>query len=290
MPQPLMKSSAAALALAFALALPAQAQDATPAPEMTADTVVATVNGQDITLGNMLAIRANLPEQYQQLGDEVLWDGILDQLVQQSVLAQDEKAEETRRVQVALENERRALLAAEVVAAIARDAMTDDAVQAAYDAQYAGAELGTEYNASHILVETEEEAQAIAEEVKGGADFATVAREKSTGPSGPNGGELGWFGPGMMVEEFQQAVEGMEVGAVSDPVQTQFGWHVIKLNEERAMEAPALDSVRAELEMQIQQEAVKSYIDEKLAAAEVTRTPSTEVDPSALSNMQLLEE
>lgn len=290
MPQPLMKSSAAALALAFALALPAQAQDATPAPEMTADTVVATVNGQDITLGNMLAIRANLPEQYQQLGDEVLWDGILDQLVQQSVLAQDEKATETRRVQVALENERRALLAAEVVAAIARDAMTDEAVQAAYDAQYADAELGTEYNASHILVETEEEAQAIAEDVKGGADFATVAREKSTGPSGPNGGELGWFGPGMMVEEFQQAVEGMEVGAVSDPVQTQFGWHVIKLNEERAMEAPALDSVRAELEMQIQQEAVKSYIDEKLAAAEVTRTPSTEVDPSALSNMQLLEE
>ncbi|MCA0846474.1 peptidylprolyl isomerase [Salipiger thiooxidans] len=273
-----------AAALAFTLALPAQAE------EMDLDSVVATVNGQDITLGHMLVIRAQLPEQYQQLGDEVLWDGILDQIVQQTVLAQDDRAEETKRVTLSLDNERRSLMAAEVVQAIANDAVSDDAVQAAYDAEYATAELGKEFNASHILVETEEEAQALIEELNGGADFAELAKTKSTGPSGPNGGELGWFGPGMMVEPFQAAVEQMSVGEISAPVQTQFGWHVIKLNEERNKEAPQLEEVRADIELKLQQEAVQNYIDEKLGAAEVTRTDRADIDTSVLSNMQLLEE
>ena len=119
---------------------------------------------------------------------------------------------------------------------------------------------------------------------------AELAREKSTGPSGPNGGELGWFSAGMMVEPFQDAVETLEVGAVSEPVQTQFGWHVIKLNESRAKEAPALDEVRGEIEMSLQQQAVEKYIDETLASAEVTRMDKSEADVSALSNMQLLED
>ena len=282
MSKTLMKLSAAALALSFAL--PVQAE------ELTADSVVATVNGKEITLGHMLAVRSNLPEQYQQLGDDVLWDGILDQIVQQQVLATDDRANETKRVTIALDNEKRALLAAEVVASVAKEALTDDAVQSAYDAEYANAELGKEFNASHILVETEEEAKAIAEELKGGADFATLAKSRSTGPSGPNGGDLGWFGPGMMVEPFQVAVEGMEPGAISAPVQTQFGWHVIKLNETRNMEAPALDEVRDQLELTVQQEAVKAYIEGKMASAEVTRTDKADVDTSALSNIDLLGE
>ena len=277
-----------AAALAFTMAMPAQAQD--QANEMDLDSVVATVNGEDITLGHMLMVRSTLPEQYQQLGDDALWDGILDQLVRQAALAQDENAVETKRVTLAIDNERRALLAGEVVKAIAEDAVTDEAVQAAYDADYTGEDMGKEFNASHILVETEEEAQALVEELNGGADFAELAREKSTGPSGPNGGELGWFSAGMMVEPFQDAVETLEVGAVSEPVQTQFGWHVIKLNESRAKEAPALDEVRGEIEMSLQQQAVEKYIDETLASAEVTRMDKSEADVSALSNMQLLED
>ena len=278
-----MKLTAAA-SLALAIAMPVQAQ------ELTARSVVATVNGQEITLGNMLAIRSSLPEQYQSLPDDVLWDGILDQIVQQTVLSQDEKAKETLRVTAALENERRALLAAEVVGAVAAESISDDAIQAAYDAEYANAEMGKEFNASHILVETEEEAAALIEELNGGADFAQLAKDKSTGPSGPNGGELGWFGPGMMVEPFQQAVEGMAEGDVSEPVQTQFGWHVILLNETRNMEAPSLDDVRDELTLKVQQEAVKTYVEDKVAAAEVTRTDKADVDTSALGNIELLEE
>lgn len=274
-----------ASAIALMLALPVQAQDT-----LSADSVVATINGTEITLGHMLMIRASLPDQYQQLPDEVLWDGILDQIVQQTVLSQQDSGEESRRVQLALENERRALMAAQVIEDIVDDAVTDEAVQALYEETYLQGEPTEEFNASHILVATQEEAAAIAEEVRGGADFATVAQEKSTGPSGPNGGQLGWFGPGMMVPEFQTAVEGMEIGAISDPVQTQFGWHVIKLNEKRVQAAPELASVREELEATLSQDAVSQRIDELTASADVTRTAKEEVDTSVLSNLGLLEE
>ncbi len=274
-----------ASALALMLALPVQAQDT-----LSADSVVATINGTEITLGHMLMIRASLPDQYQQLPDEVLWDGILDQIVQQTVLSQQDSGEESRRVQLALENERRALMAAQVIEDIVDDAVTDEAVQALYEETYLQGEPTEEFNASHILVATQEEAAAIAEDVRGGADFATVAQEKSTGPSGPNGGQLGWFGPGMMVPEFQTAVEGMETGAISDPVQTQFGWHVIKLNEKRVQAAPELASVREELEATLSQDAVSQRIDELTASADVTRTAKEEVDTSVLSNLGLLEE
>jgi peptidyl-prolyl cis-trans isomerase C len=274
-----------ASAFALILALPVQAQDT-----LTADSVVATVNGTEITLGHMLMVRASLPEQYQQLPDDVLWDGIMDQIVQQTVLSQQDTAEESRRIQLALENERRALTAAQVIEDIVDDAVTEEAVQAAYEESYLQGEPAQEYNASHILVETQEEAAAIVEELKGGADFAEVAREKSTGPSGPNGGQLGWFSAGMMVPEFQAAVEELEVGAISEPVQTQFGWHVIKLNETRAQEAPALEAVRAEIENQLSQQAVTQKIEELTNAADVTRTAKEEVDTSVLSNIGLLEE
>ncbi|WP_416884185.1 peptidylprolyl isomerase [Marivita sp.] len=277
------KMSASAFALM--LALPVQAQDT-----LTADSVVATVNGTEITLGHMLMVRASLPDQYQQLPDDVLWDGIMDQIVQQTVLSQQDSGEETRRIKLALENERRALLAAQVIEGIVGDAITDEAVQAMYDETYLQGEQSEEYNASHILVETEEEAAAIVEELNGGADFAEVARAKSTGPSGPNGGQLGWFGAGMMVPEFQTAVEELEVGAISGPVQTQFGWHVIILNEKRAKEAPALEAVRGEIENQLSQQAVTQKIDELTDAATVTRTAKEEVDTSVLSNIGLLED
>ncbi len=290
MPRTLMKLSAAALAVG--LALPAQAQESSEesAQDVTADTVVATVNGTEITLGNMLMVRAALPEQYAQLSPDVLWDGIVDQLIQQEVLSQSDQAEENRRVQVAVENERRSLMAAVAIERIADEAVTDEALQAAYDETYANADQGTEFNASHILVETEEEAQALVKQLNEGADFAELARENSTGPSGPNGGQLGWFGAGMMVDSFQEAVEQMEVGSVSEPVQTQFGWHVIKLNETRTAEAPALEEVRGELTQQIQQQAVSDYIDSQLAEAEVDRADLEGVDPTVLNQLDLLQD
>ena len=272
-------------AMAITLALPVAAQDAP-----SADTVVATVNGTDITLGHVILVRTTLPEQYNQLPAEVLYTGIVDQLIQQELLSQNELAKETRRVKLAVDNERRAAMASEVVDSLAKAALTDEALQAAYDETYANADMGLEYNASHILVESEEEAQAIVEELKAGADFAETAKEKSTGPSGPNGGSLGWFGPGMMVEPFQEAVETLEVGAISEPVKTQFGWHVIILNETRAQAAPSFESVEAELAQQIQQAAVQSVLDGLSEGADISRISEAEIDASLINNAQLLEE
>ncbi|MBV0913563.1 peptidylprolyl isomerase [Anianabacter salinae] len=275
-------------ALALGLATPTFAQDtATEAATADPAMVLATVNGTDITLGHMIALKSQLPQQYQELPDDVLFDGVLEQLIRQTAMA-DTVTEAPRAVELRVENERRALLAQDVVNDAAEGAVTDEAVQQAYEAAIAEFEGSTEYNAAHILVETEEEAQTLVEQAQGDADFAELAKEHSTGPSGPNGGALGWFGPGMMVQPFDEAVQGMEPGDVAGPVQTQFGWHVIKLNETRTAEAPSLDELRPEIEAQLREQAVAAKVEEITAAAEVERAEIGDLDPSVLSNLELL--
>lgn len=270
-----------ALGLVAALALPAAAQDA--------DTVVATVNGTDITVGHMIVARASLPQQFQQLPNDVLFNGILEQLINQTLLSQAFDGELPKRTGLQIENETRSLTAGEELENLFQEKLTDEAIQAAYDAKYEGVTPQEEYNASHILVETEEEAKAIKAEIEGGADFAATAREKSTGPSGPNGGELGWFGSGAMVPSFEAAVIALEVGEVSDPVQTQFGWHVIILNETRTPDAPNLDDVREELTEEVRTAAVETYVAELISGAQIDQSGAAEVDPSVLSDLTLVE-
>ena len=237
----------------------------------------------------MIVAWASLPEQYQGLPDDVLFQGILDQLVQQTALQQQFSGDLPSRISLQLENEQRSLVAGEAINGIMESPLAEADVLAAYAEEYSNSEQSTEFNASHILVETEEEALAIVEELKEGADFATVAREKSTGPSGPNGGQLGWFGEGAMVPEFEAAVVAMEPGAVSAPVKTQFGWHVITLNETRVQEAPKLEDVRAELEMQIRQIRAQAKIEEVTAAAQVDRSGAEGIAPSVIKQVSALE-
>jgi peptidyl-prolyl cis-trans isomerase C len=250
---------------------------------------VATVNGTDITVGHMIIARASLPEQYQQLPDEVLFRGILDQLIQQTALRDSFEGELPPRVSLSIENESRSLIAGEMVEVILSVPISEEDLRAAYEAEYSDASPGDEYNASHILVETEEEAQTIIEDIEGGADFAAVAREKSTGPSGPGGGNLGWFGAGAMVPDFEAAVIALEVGAVSAPVKTDFGWHVIMLNETRKLSVPQFDDVRSDLEQSVRQAKVQETVQGFVDASEVDRSGSEGVDPSILKNLDLLE-
>ena len=252
-----------------------------------ANSVVATVNGTQITLGQMIMARTTLPQQYLSLPDDVLFNGILDQLIQQSVLAQT-VSDTPKQVEIALENERRALLAAAVVDDIVAAAVTDEALQKAYDETFANAEPAREWNASHILVETEGEAIALIDRIKAGEEFAALAQEASSDSSAANGGELGWFKSGMMVPDFDAAVVALEAGEVSGPVQTQFGWHVVKLNETRLSEVPTLDQVREELRPQVEREAVQARLDELTAAATVERQ-GADFDPALIKNLDLLE-
>ncbi|MEE9427678.1 MAG: peptidylprolyl isomerase [Paracoccaceae bacterium] len=270
-----------AIAIAYFTAIPGLAQD------NSADMIVATVNGTEITVGHMIVLRNNLPEQYDNLEDKVLFDGILDQIVQQTILAQTITSP-TKATVIEMENQNRALLAGVAMTGLLEEAVTDEVIEAAYNEQYADIERPREFNASHILVETEEEALALVIELENGADFAALASEHSTGPSGPNGGQLGWFGPGMMVAPFEQAVLEMEDGQVSPPVQTQFGWHVIILNETRIPSAPAIDEVRAEIAEELQQAALAKIVESLTASADVSRVDLSEIDPAILRDIDLV--
>ena len=271
----------ASLALVAGLSAPVLAAD------VTADTVVATVNGTNITLGNMIAAKMSLPEQYQSLPDETLFKGILDQLVQQAALEQSAKP--TKTDELTLENNRREYLSNVALIAVVKAAVTEEALQAAYDAKFKDAAPQKEYHAAHILVADEAKANEVKKELDAGADFAELAKANSTDTgSGANGGDLGWFGVGAMVKPFEDAVVGAEVGKVIGPIKSDFGYHLILVKETRIAEKPTLDALREELTADIQQKAVAAHIKEITDAAKVEK-PGEALDPKLLSDVKLLD-
>ena len=267
--------------LAVFMATTAIAQD-TP----TAETVVASVNGKDITVGHVIALASRLPERFRQLPDADLYKGVLDQLIQQTTLSTGVDVNQ-KAIQLAIENETRALLASETLTKVEEAATTEELIEKAYVDQYTDAKGEEEYRAAHILVKTEEEAKELVTTLEGGADFAELAKEKSTGPSGPRGGDLGWFGLGQMVPEFEQAIVALEPGTISAPVKTQFGWHVMKLNEKREKPKPALVEVRSQLIDDMKTKAVSNHLEKLELTADVQRA-EVEIDPSIIRNTDLL--
>jgi len=272
---------ALSLALSAAWAVPGHAEGE------TALTVVATVNGADITLGQVVALRETLPQEYQTLADDVLFNGILEQLIQQTALAQSQEDKLTARDEVMIANQRRTYVSGAALQAVVATAVTDATIQAAYDAKYKGAAPVTEYRASHILVETEEQAKDLKAQLDGGADFAGLAKANSTDGSAAGGGDLGWFGPGMMVKPFEDAVISLQPGQVSAPVQTQFGWHLIRLAETRDAAAPPLADVRADLSAELQRQAIEAHVAAITAAATITRVEG--IDPGVVRSETLFD-
>lgn len=271
-----------ALSLVAALSGPAFAQGE------TADTVVATVNGVNITLGHMIALRETLPAEYQSLPDDVLFKGIYEQLIQQEVLAQS-IPDLSPRALATLDNDKRGLVSGIAIEGIVKEAVTDAALQAAYDARFKDAKPQTEYNAAHILVATKEEADKLKADLAAGADFAELAKANSTDTgSGANGGDLGWFGLGMMVKPFEEAVVAAKVGEVTGPVQSEFGFHLILVKETRVADKPTLDQLRDELASQVENAAINAKIEELTKGAKVTREGET-LDPALLKNATLID-
>lgn len=272
---------------ALALCSGALADEDSTAP--SADQVVASVNGTDITLGHVIALRQGLPQQYDQFPPELLFRGILDQLVQHELLSQSLGEDASLRTRIAIENETRALMAGQLMNEVIADGPSDAELEELYDSEFPADMEDLEYRASHILVESEDDAKSLVDELKGGADFAALAREHSTGPSGESGGDLGWFGDGDMVEPFFAAVSSLSPGDVSEPVQTQFGWHVITLAETRQKERPALDAVRPELIEQYRQAKLERFLADLREQAEVSEFGVEEIDPAVIVDYQLLE-
>mgnify|MGYP001764952236 CR=1 FL=1 len=277
-------ASLKALAIATALVAPIPAL----AEGETAATVMATVNGVEITLGQMIALRETLAPQYQSLPDDVLFNGILEQLVQQELLRQS-VTEMSPRDKAMLENDARGYASGVAMQAVVQDAVTDEALQAAYDARFQDSAPLMEYNAAHILVDTEEQALDLQAQLAQGADFAELAKAHSTDTgSGAMGGDLGWFGLGMMVKPFEDAVVAATVGQVAGPVQSEFGFHLILVKETRIGEKPPLDLIRDELASEIENTAIKGLVDTLTAAATITRDGEG-MDPAILKNSALID-
>ncbi len=284
----MLKPALATLILTGALAaLPAIAQDAGTAP--SADTVVATVNGEAITLGQMIAMKEGLAQDATaNLPDTALWDLMLDQMVRQTAVGQLKANSLTARDKAAMEIDRRAYLAGAALEDVAAADPTEEELRAAYDTHFgANATPATEYNAAHILVATEDEAKAIADELAKGGDFAKLAEEKSTDNSSANKGDLGWFQLDMMVPPFSEAVKALKPGEVSAPVQTQFGWHVIKLNETREVTPPKFEEIKDQLAVQIRRERVDALIQKTTSDAKIEKTEG--IDHALISKTDLLE-
>lgn len=271
---------------------PEAAAPAAPAAPATAETVLATVNGQPITLGAIIVMRQGLPQQYQGLPDDVLLQGLVDQAIDQTLLAAEispDPANDPLAVRLQVENDRRAALAASLVQARMSEPVSEADVQSAYDEAAKEFKPQKEFNASHILVATEDEAKAIEAQLKDGGDFAAIAKEKSTDPgSGAQGGSLGWFGAGQMVPEFQAAVETLKPGEISAPVQSQFGWHIVRLDEVRDTAFPPLAEVKDQIENQVRQQKLEAEVAALRAKAAIEK-PENAVAPAAIRQVDLLQ-
>jgi peptidyl-prolyl cis-trans isomerase C len=268
------RSIAGALLLSCAIGaagLPALAQDSPAAPAVEApaaispDTVVATVGGEGITEGDIAFAAEDLQQQLAQMPPEERRPFLVSILIDMKVMAKaarEQQLDQTetfkRRLQYLEEQALRRAYFVETVAA----GVTPEAVQKAYDAFVADFKPQEEVRARHILVATKEDAEAIKAELAAGKPFEQLATEKSTDPSGTqNGGDLGFFTHGMMVKPFEDAAFALtEPGQVSEPVESQFGWHIIRLEEKRQSKPPTLEEVGPQLQQQVMFQAFETSV------------------------------
>ena len=250
---------------ALAACAPDQGGDAaSDGPGPLGPGVVATVNGTPVqeSLFRFYALNG-LQKTAEQLNEEER-ERILDDLIRLRLLA--DAADESglpneRTIAAELELQRLQLIArAAATRFLEESPATEAELRALYEENLARLTT-SQYNARHILLDTEDEATSVIEALDDGEDFAELARERSTGPTGPSGGDLGWFSADSMVEPFADAVRAMEDGSYSsEPVQTRFGWHVIMLEETRDQQPPGLEAVRDELTGAVEQQKLEAYV------------------------------
>ncbi|PBB33815.1 peptidylprolyl isomerase [Mesorhizobium sp. WSM3868] len=281
------RASLASLGLAFGLSAlslsPLMAQETKPAqPGAVApaaapvdpNAVVATINGEKLTEADLALAEGELSQQFAQLPPEQRRAAALSAAIEIRVMAKkavdsglDKDADFLRRMAFLQQR----ALHGEVVEKEVVDKVTDADVRARYDQEIANTPPVNEIHARHILVKTKEEAEAIIKQLDGGADFQKLANEHTSDPSGKsNGGDLGWFGPGQMVPEFDKAAFALDVGKYSkEPVQSQFGWHVIKVEGKRAKQPPAFDDVKDQAKQAVIRDKYFAMVKELRGAAKI---------------------
>lgn len=264
---------------ALALATPVMAQQ-------PADPVVAIVNGTQIKKSDLVAAQQALPDQYRQMPLEMLYDPLLDRVIDSQLLlaqAQKQKIGDDPKVQAEIARAKDNVLRDSLVQQAIDKGTTPEKLQQAYNEMKAQPGFAAEeVHAMHILVADEATANALIKQLQGGADFATLAKEKSIDPSAKtNGGDLGYFKRDAMVPEFADAAFTQDVGKVgATPVKSQFGWHVILVVDKRQA-VPTLAEKEPELREQVAREIVNALVTEVHQGAKIQRfnadgTPKTE--------------
>lgn len=253
------------------------------------DAIVATIGNIELTLGELIALRASLPEQYQALPDEVLMQGLTEQMVDQTLLA--EAAREAglaarRDVALQLRNQERAVLADAYLRTEMAKRVSADALRQAYEEQYVEAEPVEEIRAAHILVDSEEQAAELKERLEAGDDFAKLAEEYGTDGTAARGGDLGWFAQGDMVPSFGEAAFALEPGETSGPVQSPFGWHLIRVDDRRTRPVPEFEEVQEALLEQVTAEAQAAIVEEAREGTDVQLADPP--PPAAIRNDDLI--
>ena len=255
-----------ALAMMLLAALPVRAQDANP--------VLAKVNGAEIRQSDLTLAEEELGPSLAQMDPSTKRENVLTFLIDMKIVSQaaaDKKVENNEDFKKRLAFTRNRLLMDSLLATEGKAATTDEAMKKVYDEASKQITGEQEVHARHILVESEEDAKAIAAELKKGADFAELAKKKSKDPGASDGGDLGFFTKEQMVPEFSAVAFTLEPGKISDPVKSQFGWHVIKVEEKRNRQAPAFEQVKAQIETYVTRKAQADYVAKLREAAKVER-------------------
>ena len=252
------------------------------------DSVVARVNGVDIRQSDLALAEDEVGANMPQMGPDQKREYLITYLCDVVLLAQaadKQKIADRDDVKHRIDFERSKVLMETLLHDTGKAALNDEAMHKVYDEAAKQMPPEQEVHARHILVQTEDEAKEIEAELKKGADFATLAKEKSKDPGAADGGDLGYFTKDQMVPEFSQAAFKLDKGQISDPVHTQFGWHIIKVEDKRTKPTPTFDEVRGQIENYVAHKAQAELVANLRKSATIERLdqPPPAPDPSQLN-------
>jgi peptidyl-prolyl cis-trans isomerase C len=262
-------------AIVLLASLPLRAQDANP--------VLAKVNGAEIRQSDVMLAEEELGPSLAQMDPATKKENVLAFLIDMKIVAkaaEDKKIEDRPDFKARLAFTRNRLLMDNLLAVEGKAATTDEAMKKVYDEAAKQISGEQEVHARHILVETEDEAKAVKAELDKGADFAELAKKKSKDPGAADGGDLGFFTKDQMVPEFSTVAFALEPGKISDPVKSQFGWHIIKVEEKRNRKAPDFDQVKAQIETYVTRKAQAEYVAKLRESAKVERMDQASNEPA----------
>ena len=245
--------------------------------------IVAEVNNEHISLETMIHAKNELPQEIQSQPFINYYEGLLERVIDIKLIAQEGRKNRIQNepsVKAAIEFVTEKVLMQAYLSKFIQENITEENLKTSYENFVSTKSTREELKASHILLETKEDALEVINILNTGEKFADIAKDKSTGPSGPSGGDLGWFKRGQMVPTFEDAAFLLKVNEITqEPVQTQFGWHIIKLFDKRIPEAPSYDDMKETLIQDIERRIIAKKVQDLRLNSSIEKMSANELAP-----------